>query len=212
MAPSVVDRRKAPPRIPESLLWYSSQSPSPLTWWCEGGSRQAEGEGLEARYWPESLSHFQCSRPLNHSRGCTQHGLRWKNEPSETHGQVTAEGDPSLCGSGSGRHHLRDRAICSRHLGPSASAANPSLALAARRQLEPSLLHQWPCVCDLNPAPSDEPTSLGMSAEGSLRRAIVPPFGPAVRVDEGHSSPRTFANKGETAAGLEWRVATHCLW
>lgn len=141
-----------------------------------------------------------------------QRRLHWKNKPSKTQGQVTAEGDPSLCGSGSGRPHLRDGAICSHHLGSSASAANPSLALATLRQLEPSLLNQWPCVCDLNPAPSDEPTSLGMSAEGSLRRAIVPPFQPAVSVDEGHSSPRTFAHKGETAAGLEWRVAAHCLW
>lgn len=64
------------------------------------------------------------------------------------------------------------------------------------------LLNQWHLVCSLDPAPSDEPTSLGVSAEGSLRRAIVPPtlvqslhLGTAVSVDGGHSSLGTFANK-----------------
>lgn len=34
--------------------------------------------------------------------------------------------------------------------------------------------NQWYFVCGPDPAPSDEPTSLGVSAEGFLRRAIVP--------------------------------------
>lgn len=74
--------------------------------------------------------------------------------------------------------------------------------LATLWLLEPSLLNQWPHVCGLSPAPSDEPTSLGMSAEGSLRSTIVPPSRPAVSEDEGHSLPWTLANKEETATGL----------
>lgn len=46
-----------------------------------------------------------------------------------------------------------------------------------------------------------------MSAEGSLRSAIVPPYRPAVSEDDGHSLPWTFANRGETAVGFEWHVA-----
>lgn len=40
--------------------------------------------------------------------------------------------------------------------------------------LRPSWLHQWQLVCGLDPAPMDEPTSLGTSALGTLRRTIVP--------------------------------------
>jgi hypothetical protein len=58
----------------------------------------------------------------------------------------------------------------------SSSATNtPTRGLAALGQLEPSLLSQCSHVCGLSPAPSDEPTSLGMSAEGSLRSTLVPP-------------------------------------
>lgn len=120
-------------------------------------------------------------------------GCPGKTDPPRP--RVTAKGEPSLCGSGFGRQHLRES---SHHVGPSLSATIPGRSLAALGKLEPSLLNQWPCVCGLNPAPSDEPTSLGMSAEGSLRRAIVPPFKPAVSVDEGHSLPRTFANKQDS--------------
>lgn len=82
----------------------------------------------------------------------------------------------------------------------------------------PSLLNQWLLVCGLDRAPSDEPTSLGASAEGSLRRAIVHPtlvqslhLGLAGSVEGGHSSHGTLANKGETAVGLQGRVAERCL-
>lgn len=64
------------------------------------------------------------------------------------------------------------------------------------------MLYQWPHVCGLNPAPSDEPTSQGMSAEGSLRRAIVPPFQPAVSVDEGHSRPGHLPTNGRQLLDL----------
>lgn len=80
------------------------------------------------------------------------------------------------------------------------------------------MLNQWHLVYGLDLAPSDEPTSLGASAESSLRRAIVPPalvqslhLGTAVTVDGGHSSLGTFASKRETAVGHEWRVADCCL-
>lgn len=82
-----------------------------------------------------------------------------------------------------------------KDLGPSHQPPPPCLGLAALWQLEPSLFNQWPHVYGLSPPPSDEPTSLGMSAEGSLRSAIVPPYRPSVSEDEGHSLPGTFANK-----------------
>lgn len=117
---------------------------------------------------------------------------------------------------------LRGGIVHSGYSGPY-TEAHPSLCFwlpSARLRgcVGPSLLNQWHLVPGLDPAPSDEPTSLGASAESPLRRAIVPPtlvqslhLGTAVSVDGGHSSPGTFANKRETAVGLKWRVAERCL-
>lgn len=130
-------------------------------------------------------------------------------DPIMTWQMCEGEG-PSSRKSTSRRRYLRGGIIHSDDSGRFSGAMNPillsvscclslSISTAVRG---PSLLNQWHLVCSLDQAPSDEPTSLGASAEGSLRRVIVSPtlvqslhLGTAVSMDGGHSSPETFANK-----------------